>query len=123
MKKLIVLAVAALGFTFNVSAQNKATSNTKEMVAQKANPQSAIEKSADDATQKLEKLVGSLSTEQKAQIKEANLNAERRKQIVMQMNDANKDNMLKEIESNRTRMYLEVLKDNQAKKYQQSLSK
>ena len=124
MKKILVLAVAALGFTFQVTAQNKkATAPTKEAVAQKANPELAIENSAKAATQKLDKLVGGLSKEQQDRIQEGNLNFERRKQIVLQMNDANKDKMLTEIETNRTRMYLEVLQGKQVEKYQSTLKK
>lgn len=124
MKKILVLAVAALGFSMNVSAQNKkATTTHKDVVAQNTNPELAIENNAKAATQKIDKLVGGLSKEQQDRIMEGNMNFERRKQIVLQMNDVNKSKMLQEIEDNRTRMYLEVLKDKQVEKYQNTLKK
>jgi uncharacterized protein HemX len=123
MKKILVLAVATLSLSFYGFAQKHAVKQTKEVAVQNSNPEAAIESNAANATQKLEKLVGSLTTEQRNQIQEVNLGCERRKQIVTQSNEPEKDKLLQQIESNRNRRYLEILQGKQAEKFQKTMSK
>lgn len=116
MKKIVLIAIAALGFNTCIFAQNKAANNPTIATTNNENVEKTIEKNAFAATEKLEKTVGTLSKEQKVSIQHININAERRKQLVMQMKGVDKNKMFSEIETNRKNDLLNVLNDNQEKK-------
>lgn len=113
MRKIAFALALLFGIINGAQAQNKsaAVSTDKPL---------SIEAVAQHETDKLDKVVR-LTPEQKRQIQDLNLSLAKRVELVESSKIENKEVVMRQIEDNRVKMYLQVLTDNQAALYKKSL--